>query len=54
MFQVFDGSDELEAAAAARGKRKKNHLLEKKSIFTIAYDSMDTGQLRPESAAKEP
>ncbi|XP_071536208.1 uncharacterized protein [Panulirus ornatus] len=52
--QMFDSDVDLEAVAAARGRRKRNHLLEKKSIFTIAYDDMQTDQLRPESAAAEP
>ncbi|XP_069169456.1 cadherin-86C isoform X2 [Procambarus clarkii] len=52
--QLFDSDVDLEAVAAARGRRKRNHLLEKKSIFTIAYDDMQTEQLRPESAAAEP
>ncbi|XP_069953707.1 cadherin-86C-like isoform X1 [Cherax quadricarinatus] len=52
--QLFDSDVDLQAVAAARGRRKRNHLLEKKSIFTIAYDDMQTEQLRPESAAAEP
>ncbi|XP_042230519.1 cadherin-86C-like isoform X2 [Homarus americanus] len=52
--QMFDSDVDLETVAAARGRRKRNHLLEKKSIFTIAYDDMQTEQLRPESAATEP
>ncbi|XP_069980295.1 uncharacterized protein [Penaeus vannamei] len=52
--QMFEGDADLEVAAAARGRRKRNHLLEKKSIFTIAYDDMQTDTLRPNSAAAEP
>ncbi|RXG69481.1 Cadherin-86C [Armadillidium vulgare] len=38
-----------------KGKRKpRNKMLEKKSIFTIAYDGMKTDQLRPESANGDP
>ncbi|KAK4314695.1 hypothetical protein Pmani_014032 [Petrolisthes manimaculis] len=52
--QIFEGDGDLEAVAAERGRRKRSHLLEKKSIFTIAYDDMHTSNLRPESAAMEP
>lgn len=52
---MFNNNSNLEAEAALRGnRRKRNHLLEKKSIFTIAYDDIQTEQLRPESAAAEP
>lgn len=52
--QMFEGDGDLETAAAERGRRKRSHLLEKKSIFTIAYDDMHTSNLRPESAAPDP
>ncbi|XP_068207160.1 cadherin-86C-like isoform X2 [Palaemon carinicauda] len=51
---LFENDAEMEAAIKAGRRRKRNHLLEKKSIFTIAYDDMQTDQLRPESAAAEP
>ncbi|XP_066951732.1 cadherin-86C-like [Macrobrachium rosenbergii] len=51
---LFENDAEMEAAIKAGRRRKRNHLLEKKSIFTIAYDDMQTEQLRPESAAAEP
>jgi hypothetical protein len=36
------------------GKKKRNQqLLEKKSIFTIAYDDMQTKQLRPDSSSPQ-
>ncbi|KAK7067666.1 hypothetical protein SK128_006969, partial [Halocaridina rubra] len=52
--QLFENDAEMEEAIKAGRRRKRNHLLEKKSIFTIAYDDMQTDQLRPESAAAEP
>ena len=51
---LFENDAEVEAAIKAGRRRRRNHLLEKKSIFTIAYDDMQTDQLRPESAAAEP
>jgi hypothetical protein len=36
------------------GKKKRNQqFLEKKSIFTIAYDDMQTKQLRPDSSSPQ-
>jgi hypothetical protein len=32
-------------------KKRSQHLLEKKSVFTIAYDDMQTKQLRPDSSS---
>ncbi|XP_076046805.1 uncharacterized protein LOC143028499 isoform X2 [Oratosquilla oratoria] len=49
---VFDNTTDLEEAA--RHRRRRNYMTEKKSIFTIAYDDMRTQNLRPESAAAEP
>jgi hypothetical protein len=54
---VFD--DDLDSGIAMSsmlmgggGKKKRNQqLLEKKSVFTIAYDDMQTKQLRPDSSS---
>ena len=35
-------------------KKNRNKMLEKKSVFTIAYDGMKTDQLRPDSASADP
>ncbi|XP_050692840.1 cadherin-86C-like isoform X2 [Eriocheir sinensis] len=39
--------------AGGRARRPRNPLMEKKSIFTIAYDDMRTRNLRPESAGQD-
>lgn len=51
-----DSEEGLEASKVAtdRSRKKRNAMTEKKSVFTIAYDDMQTKQLRPDSAAGDP
>ncbi|PSN44130.1 hypothetical protein C0J52_13840 [Blattella germanica] len=51
---VFD--DDMDSGIAMSSmllgnKKKRSQLLEKKSVFTIAYDDMQTKQLRPDSSS---
>ena len=54
MRKDFEEGDEASKAATDKSRKKRNAMTEKKSIFTIAYDDMQTNQLRPDSAAHDP
>lgn len=46
--------DEASKAATDRSRKKRNQMTEKKSVFTIAFDDMQTKQLLPDSAGSDP